>query len=86
MNNDILIPRSILKRNELPPKHPVELDDFDELLNDAEQLAAKEAIVGRQIDMNGPMISPKLFTQNYLENMYRNMEMKDQVMYLQQSQ
>ncbi len=36
MNNDILIPRSILKRNELPPKPTVELDDFDELLNDAE--------------------------------------------------
>jgi hypothetical protein len=39
MNNDILIPRSILKRNDLPPKPPAELDDFDELLNDAEQIA-----------------------------------------------
>lgn len=84
MNNDILIPRSILKRNELPPKPPVELDDFDELLNDAEQLAAKEAVIGRQIDMNGPMISPRLFNQNYLENMYRKMEMRDQVMYIMQ--
>jgi hypothetical protein len=85
MNNDILIPRSILKRNELPLKPAVELDDFDELLNDAEQLAVKETIIGRQIDVNGPMISPKLFTQNYLENKYRNMEMNDQIMYLQQT-
>ena len=35
-NNDILIPRSILKRNEAQPKAEPELDDFDELLNDAE--------------------------------------------------
>ena len=77
MNNDILIPRSILKRNEMPPKPQVDLDDFEELLNDAEQIATKEAIVGKQIDMNGPMISPRLFNQNYLENLYRKMEMRD---------
>lgn len=86
MNNDILIPRSILKRNEMPPKPQVDLDDFEELLNDAEQIATKEAIVGKQIDMNGPMISPRLFNQNYLENLYRKMEMRDQVMYLQEQE
>jgi len=70
-----------LKRNELPPKPPVELDDFDELLNDAEQLAAKESIVGRGVDMNGPLISPRLMNQNYLENLYRKMEARDQMVY-----
>jgi hypothetical protein len=83
-NNDILIPRSILKRNELPPKPQEELDFFDELLNDAEQLAPKEAIVGKQIDMNGPMISPRLFSQNYLENLYRRLEERDQITYISQ--
>lgn len=76
-NNDILIPRSILKRNEGVPKPPVELDDFDELLNDAEQLAAKESIVGKGVDMNGPLVSPRLVNQNYLENLYRKMEVRD---------
>ena len=80
-NNDILIPRSILKRNDLPPKPPVELDDFEELLNDAEQLAANESIVGRGVDMNGPLISPRLMNQNYLENLYRKMEARDQMAY-----
>ena len=70
-----------MKRNELPPKPPVELDDFDELLNDAEQLAAKESIVGRGVDMNGPLISPRLMNQNYLENLYRKMEARDQMIY-----
>lgn len=70
-----------MKRNELPPKPPVELDDFDELLNDAEQLAAKESIVGRGVDMNGPLISPRLMNQNYLENLYRKMEARDQMVY-----
>lgn len=74
-NNDILIPRSILKKNDLPPKPPVELDDFDELLNDAEQLASKEQIVGKGVDMNGPLVSPRL-TGN-LENLYRKMETRD---------
>ena len=59
----------------------MELDDFDELLNDAEQLAAKESIVGRGVDMNGPLISPRLMNQNYLENLYRKMEARDQMVY-----
>ena len=59
----------------------MELDDFDELLNDAEQLAAKESIVGRGVDMNGPLISPRLMNQNYLENLYRKMEARDQMIY-----
>ena len=64
VNNDILIPRSILKRNEagIAKKTKGEnLDDFDELLNDAEQLASKEAVVGKQIDMNGPIVSPRTY-------------------------
>ena len=80
-NNDILIPRSILKRNELPPKDLAEIDDFEELLNDAEQLASKETIIGKQINMNGPMLSPRLFSQNYLEGIYRKMEIRDQIIY-----
>jgi len=39
VNNDILIPRSILKRNEagiVKKSNNDNLDDFDELLNDAE--------------------------------------------------
>ena len=80
-NNDILIPRSILKRNELPPKNPVELDDFDELLNDAEQLATKEFIVGKGVDMNGPLVSPRLNGSNNLENLYRKMETRDQILF-----
>ena len=64
----------------------MELDDFDELLNDAEQLAAKESIVGKGVDMNGPLISPRLVNQNYLENLYRKMEARDQVMYQAQQQ
>jgi hypothetical protein len=50
VNNDILIPRSILKRNEagiVKKTAGDNLDDFDELLNDAEQLASKEAVVGK---------------------------------------
>jgi predicted secreted acid phosphatase len=64
VNNDILIPRSILKRNEAGIAKKTagdNLDDFDELLNDAEQLASKEAVVGKQIDMNGPIVSPRTY-------------------------
>ena len=85
VNNDILIPRSILKRNEggLPKKNNQEnLDEFDELLNDAEQLASKEAVVGKGIDMNGPIVSPRTYNQNYLQNMYKAMELNEQAEYI----
>ena len=50
VNNDILIPRSILKRNEAgqnKKSNKDNLDEFEELLNEAEQLASKEAVVGK---------------------------------------
>ena len=31
--------------------------------------------------MNGPLISPRLMNQNYLENLYRKMEARDQMAY-----
>lgn len=77
VNNDILIPRSILKRNEAgqnKKSNKDNLDEFEELLNEAEQLASKEAVVGKQIDKNGPIISPRTYNQNYLRNVYRALE------------
>jgi|TARA_B110001450_G_C17367897_1_gene378413 hypothetical protein len=80
VNNDILIPRSILKRNEAgiaKKGNKDNLDEFDELLNEAEQLASKEAVVGKQIDMNGPIVSPRTYNQNYLRNVYRALEVQE---------
>ena len=80
VNNDILIPRSILKRNEAgiaKKNNQDNIDEFDELLNDAEQLASKEAVVGKHIDMDGPIVSPRTYNQNYLKNMYRAMELTE---------
>jgi len=76
VNNDILIPRSILKRNEVGPREVYkdqpqadELDEFEELVGGAEmQIAPQEGVVGRQLDLNGPILSPKTFNHNYLAN------------------
>ena len=89
VNNDILIPRSILKRNEagLTKKgNKDNLDEFDELLNEAEQLASKEAVVGKQIDMNGPIVSPRTYNQNYLRNVYRALEVQEKAALIKQSE
>ena len=80
VNNDILIPRSILKRNEggqSKKANKDNLDEFEELLNEAEQLASNEAVVGKQIDANGPIISPRTYNQNYLRNVYRALEVQE---------
>ena len=79
MNNDILIPRSILKKNEAPKRYGGEKEDFDEfeeLLGPAgpDQIAPNEAVLGRHLDKDGPMLSPRTFNQNYLENRYKKME------------
>jgi len=79
VNNDILIPRSILKKNEPPKRYQPEkedFDEFDELLGPAgpDQIAPNEAVIGRHLDKDGPMLSPRTFNQNYLENRYKKME------------
>lgn len=77
VNNDILIPRSILKKNEVPQyKRGLddledELDEFDAYGSGAEDIA-HEAVVGRQL--KGPLLSPKTFSQNFLENQYRSFQ------------
>ncbi len=73
VNNDILIPRSILKKSEYPKKlnndYEVDyLNEFENLINGNEQLLPKEAVVGKHVDLNGSILSPKVFGQNYLEN------------------
>ena len=74
VNNDILIPRSILKKNEFGLKDKQrmrdELEEFEELLGqgDENQISNTEGIVGKHLDTNGPVLSPKTFNRNYLEN------------------
>ena len=62
-NNDIRIPRSILKRNEpveKKPKKAAEGLDLDELLKHAEDtLPANETLTGKQLEVGGPILSPK---------------------------
>lgn len=82
-NNDILIPRSILKKNEVGPrdltKMPESADfltEYDAIINHGIEtnVSASEGVVGRQLDVNGPLLSPKKFDQNYLEKAYRKMD------------
>lgn len=80
-NNDILIPRSILKRNEpvdRKPKKAAEGLDLDELLKHAEDtLPANETLTGKQLEVGGPILSPKNYNQNYLEHQYKQMDLAD---------
>jgi hypothetical protein len=86
VNNDILIPRSILKKNEVPQykRGPDdvedELDEFDAYGSGAEDIAHNEAVVGRQL--KGPLLSPKTFSQNFLENQYRSFQIQERANYL----
>ena len=82
VNNDILIPRSILKKNEAPKRYQTDKEDFDEfeeLLGPAgpDQIAPNEAVLGKHLDKVGPMLSPRTFNQNYLENRYKKMEIQE---------
>ena len=61
-----MIPRSILKKNEPPRRSQPEkedFDDFEELLGPAgpDQIAPNEAVIGRHIEKDGPMLSPRTF-------------------------
>ena len=74
VNNDVLIPRSILKRNDVNRRDMFEqemaddLGEYDELVGQGADLEIdpNEGIVGRHLDLNGPILSPKTFNQNYL--------------------
>ena len=46
------------------------------------EINPNEGIVGRQLDVNGPILSPKTFNQNYLEQHYKQMERKEQIQQL----
>ena len=84
-NNDILIPRSILKKNELRAREFAQMqlnhkdgvhnildtyEEFEELNGHGpdHQLSPREGVVGRHLDADGPILSPKTFNANYLEN------------------
>ena len=81
-NNDVLIPRSILKRNEVNRRDIYDKDiaddlkEFDDLIGQGAELEIdpNEGIVGRHLDTKGPILSPKTFNQNYLQNHYIKME------------
>ena len=83
VNNDILIPRSILKKNEVGPREYIRqqeaqdfVAEFDEIVGQGvdSQVSPTEGIVGRQLDTKGPILSPKTFDPNYLEKQYKKME------------
>ena len=56
-----------------------DFDEFEELLGPAgpDQIAANEAVLGKHLDKDGPMLSPRTFNQNYLENRYKKMEIQE---------
>jgi hypothetical protein len=72
-----------LKKNEFGLKDRQrlrdELEEFEELLGqgDENQISSTEGIVGKHLDTNGPVLSPKNFNRNYLENQYRIIEMRE---------
>lgn len=73
INNDILIPRSILKKHDAPKRYMAEkedLDDFEELLgtSNLDQININETVVGKHLDKDGPMLSPKTYSHNFLQN------------------
>ncbi len=77
--NDILIPRSILKKNEGEPRRKGrDGDTFDDLLSGADQLIdPSEAVIGRGLEIDGPILSPRAHHQNYLQNQYRMMDLHE---------
>ncbi len=48
-----------------------------------DQIAPNEAVVGKHLDKGGPMLSPRTFNQNYLENRYKKMEIQEQAAYIE---
>lgn len=84
VNNDILIPRSILKRNNHPAARPKpdggQFDFVDELEDiDNANLLYNEAVVGRQLDTNAPLLRPRFGVHDYLESQYKTMQLHEQV-------
>ena len=92
VNNDVLIPRSILKKSEVGPRDYAKMRLKDELpqLSDSEeledflagknvehQISPREGVVGRKLDVAGPILSPRTFNQNYLENQYKKIELRE---------
>lgn len=84
-NNDILIPRSILKKNELGPRDLLKANESGDFLSEYDaivsqgiesQVTPSDGVIGRQLDINGPILSPKTFDPNYLEKAYRKMDEK----------
>ena len=92
VNNDVLIPRSILKKNDANRKDlfykdiPDDLGEFDDLIAQGAELEINpnEGIVGRQLDVKGPILSPKTFNQDYLEKHYKAMEAKQHAQVIRQ--
>lgn len=83
VNNDILIPRSILKRNNHPAARPrqdgAQFDLVDELEDiDNANLLYNEAVVGRQLDANAPLLRPRLGLHDNLESQYRVLQLQEQ--------
>ena len=87
VNNDILIPRSILKKNEVGPREYLKqmesqdfVAEFEDLIGHGteSQVSPSEGIVGRQLNVRGPILSPKTFDPNYLEKQYKKMEERQQ--------
>lgn len=80
----MLIPRSILKKNEYNRKDlytrevPDDIGEFDEIVAQGAELDIdpNEGIVGRQLDPQGPILSPKTFNQDYLQKHYKAMDAK----------
>ena len=79
-NNDILIPRSILKKHEgVPRRKRDELSDQDDLMamlqeyGSSDELGANETILGKQLNTNDSLLQ----TNANMENQYRMLQMAD---------
>lgn len=48
---------------------PDVFEEFNELIGQGvdHQISPREGVVGRQLDPEGPILSPRTFNQNYLE-------------------
>lgn len=42
------------------------------------QISPREGVVGRHLDIDGPILSPKTYNANYLENQYKKIELREQ--------
>jgi len=83
VNNDILIPRSILKKNTHPEaklmKETTEFDFIDELEHiDNANLLYNEAVIGKHIDHNNTILKTKHGGQDNLENQYKILQLQEQ--------